>query len=174
MGFWYLSNNAKQENAEPSSSTFVRHLTPQQHATVVELVGKRCTVKGEINGQQVDVLWDTGAQVSLISDQLVRWNFPGITVKNISELLNSELNLTAANGGEMPYIGWVELNFRLLSSKEELAFPFLVKDQSLDTPIIGFIDYFRIPHNTLCLPPKFCITYCLKMLLGKCNTPRSI
>ena len=36
------------------------------------------------------------------------------------------------------------------------------------------IDYFRIPHNTLCLPPKFCITYCLKMLLGKCNTPRSI
>ena len=36
------------------------------------------------------------------------------------------------------------------------------------------IDHFPIPHNTLCLPPKFCITYCLKMLLGKCNTPRSI
>ena len=36
------------------------------------------------------------------------------------------------------------------------------------------IDYFRIPHNTLCLPAKFCITYCLKMLLGKCNAPRSI
>ena len=36
------------------------------------------------------------------------------------------------------------------------------------------IGYFPIAHNTLCLPPKFCITYCLKMLLGKCNTPRSI
>ena len=69
---------------------------------------------------------------------VLRRNFPGITVKNISELLNSELNLTAANGGEMPYIGWVELNFRLLLSKEELAVPFLVTDQSLDTPIIGF------------------------------------
>ena len=23
------------------------------------------------------------------------------------------------------------------------------------------IDYFPIAHNTLCLPPKFCITYCL-------------
>ena len=134
----YLSNKAKQDNADPSSSTFVSHLTPQQHATVVGLVGKRCIVKGEINGQKVDVLWDTGAQVSLISDQLVRRNFPGITVKNISELLNSELNLTAANGGEIPYIGWVELNFRLLSSKEELAVPFLVTDQALDTPIIGF------------------------------------
>ena len=38
----------------------------------------------------------------------------------------------------MLYIGWVELNFRLLSSKEELTVPFLVTDQSLDTPIIGF------------------------------------
>ena len=101
----YLPNKAKQENTEPSSSTFVSHLTAQQHATVVGLVGKRCAVKGEINGQKVDVLWDTGAQVSLISHQLVRRNFPGITVKNISELLNSELNLTAANGGEMAYIG---------------------------------------------------------------------
>ena len=134
----YLSNKAKQENADPSKSTFVSHLTPQQHATVVGMVGQRCTVKGEINGQKVDVLWDTGAEVSLISDQLVRRNFPGITIKNISESLNSELNLTAANGGEMPYIGWVELNFRLLSSKEELTVPFLVTDQSLDTPIIRF------------------------------------
>ena len=69
---------------------------------------------------------------------VLRRNFPGITVKNISELLNSELNLTTANGGEMPYVGWMELNFRLLSSKVELAVPFLVTDQSLDTPIIGF------------------------------------
>ena len=38
----------------------------------------------------------------------------------------------------------------------------------------SYIDYFRIPHNTLCLPPKFCISYCLQMLLGKCSTPRSI
>ena len=105
----YLSNKAKQENVDSSSSAFVSHLTPQQHATVVGLVGKRCTVKGEINGQQVDVLWGTGAQVSLISEQLVRRNFPRITVKNISEFLNSELNPTASNGGEMPYIGWVEL-----------------------------------------------------------------
>ena len=69
---------------------------------------------------------------------VLRRNFPGITVKNISELLNSELNVTTANGGEMPYVGWMELNFRLLSSKVELAVPFLVTDQSLDTPIIGF------------------------------------
>ena len=39
---------------------------------------------------------------------------------------------------------------------------------------LSSINFFPIAHNTLCLPPKYCITYCLKMLLGKFNTPRSI
>ena len=42
--------------------------------------------------------------------------FGGVVVKDISELLNIELNLTAANGSEIPYIGWVALNFRLPGS----------------------------------------------------------
>ena len=33
---------------------------------------------------------------------------------------------------------------------------------------------FRIPHNTLCLPPKFCINHCFQMLLGICSVPKSI
>lgn len=61
-----------------------------------------------------------------------------LRVKHISELLNTELNLIAANGGEMPYVGWAKLTFRLLWSKEELAVAFLVTDQSLDSAIIGF------------------------------------
>ena len=35
-------------------------------------------------------------------------------------------------------------------------------------------DYFWIPHNTLCFPPKFCISHCLQIPFGKCSTPRSI
>ena len=34
--------------------------------------------------------------------------------------------------------------------------------------------YFRIPHNTLCLAPKFCINHCFQMLLGICSVPKSI
>ena len=33
---------------------------------------------------------------------------------------------------------------------------------------------FQLPITHSVCPSKFCITYCLKMLLGKCNTPRSI
>ena len=105
---------------------------------MVGLVGKRCTVKGEINGHAVEVLWDTGAQVSIVSRDFLRRNFPGVIVKEISELLNTELNLTAANGSEMPYIGWAELNFRLSSSEIDLKVPFLVTEQCLDSPLIGF------------------------------------
>ena len=68
---------------DPSDGTFVSHLTPQQHATVVGLVGKRCTVNGEINSHSVEVLWDTGAQVLIISNEFLK-NFPGVVVKDIS------------------------------------------------------------------------------------------
>ena len=37
-----------------------------------------------------------------------------------------------------------------------------------------YILYFRIPHNTLCLPPKFCINNCFQMLLGTLHIPKSI
>ena len=39
---------------------------------------------------------------------------------------------------------------------------------------ISAILYFPIPHNALCLPPKFCINYCCGMLLGICRPPKSI
>lgn len=105
---------------------------------MVGLVGKRCAVKKEISGYSVDVLWDTGTQVSIITNDFLRRNLPGVAVKDISELLNVELNLTAANGSEMPFVGWVELNFRLPSYKHDLKVPFLVTEQHLDSPLIGF------------------------------------
>ena len=134
----HLANKVEPKELDPNNHTFVSHLTPQQQATVVVLVGKRCTVKGEINRHSVDVLWDTGAQVSIISNEFVKRNFPDVAVRDISELLNTKLNLTAANGSEMPYIGWVELNFRLSSCNNDLIVPFLVTEQYLDSPLIGF------------------------------------
>lgn len=134
----HLANKVEPKELDPNNHTFVSHLTPQQQATVVGLVGKRCTVKGEINRHSVDVLWDTGAQVSIISNEFLKRNFPDAVVRDISELLNTKLNLTAANGSEMPYIGWVELNFRLSSCNNDLKVPFLVTEQYLDSPLIGF------------------------------------
>ena len=37
-------------------------------------------------------------------------------------------------------------------------------------PHLAVVDYFRTSDSTLRLPPKFCLSYCLQMLLGKCST----
>lgn len=133
-----MSAKKRTDDFNLASGIFSCHLTPQQQATVVGLVGKRCTVKGEINRMQTEVLWDTGAQVSIISTDFVSNNFPEVEVRNIAELLDSELKLTAANGSAIPYRGWVELKFRLAPSHRELSVPFLVTDEELDAPLIGY------------------------------------
>ena len=120
------------DDLDPKSAIFVSHLTPQQQATVVGLVGNKCTVKGTINNCQVDFLWDTGAQVSIVSEAFSKRNFPGVTVKDIEKLLGAKLNLTAANGSDILYKGWVELKFKLLSSSNDLIVPFLVTEEALD------------------------------------------
>ncbi|KAK2555796.1 hypothetical protein P5673_022405 [Acropora cervicornis] len=131
------SSQKAKKPLDPSDSTFISHLTSQRHATVAGLVGKRCTVNGEVNSHSVEVLWDTGAQVSITSNEFLK-NFPGVIVKDILELLDTKLNLMAANSSEMPYIGLVELNFRLSSCNPDLKVPFLVTEQCLDSPLIGF------------------------------------
>ena len=62
-----------------------------------------------LNGYSIYALWDTGAQVSIISEQFVRRHFRPEKLRNISELLDCELDLTAANGTPIPYKGFIEL-----------------------------------------------------------------
>ena len=44
--------------------------------------------------------------------------------------------------------------------------PWKTELTSIHKNLILSILYFPIPHNALCLPPKFCINYCCGMLLG--------
>lgn len=76
--------------------------------------------------------------------------------RNISEILNSpdELTLTAANGTEMPYLGWIETTFQLVpvtDPTKELIIPVLVmKGRQLSHPIIGYnvIEHVVTTSNT--------------------------
>jgi hypothetical protein len=68
-------------------------------------------------------------------------HFPKNVIKNISELIEGELDLTAANGTRIAYSGWTEIEVRLISSKEEdpsVMVPFLVTNDSLEYPILGY------------------------------------
>ena len=67
----------------------------------------------------------------------VRQNFPEVQIRDISELLQTNLKLTAANGSDIPYHGWVEINFQVTPHSPVLTVPFLVRQEANDLPLIG-------------------------------------
>ena len=82
----------------------------------------------------------------VISQQWKRRNLPNISLNPIEELLGSgsTLNVKAKNGTDIPYSGWVEVNFQLISDGDNdttLKVPMLVSSidaHGSDHPIIGY------------------------------------
>ena len=123
---------------ENRSEGFTSHLTPKEHKRLINLVGRRCTVKAKLNGKTVEVLWDTGAQVSIVSADFLVANFPNVVIRDVGELINCDLALTAANGSSIPYKGWVELEFQVGDSGNTTSVPFLVANEKLELHLLGF------------------------------------
>ena len=68
-----------------------------------------------MQGEKVAALWDTGAQVCVVSKHWKEINLPNEPVRDISELLGKDgLNLQAVNGTKIAYDGWIEVEFQLL------------------------------------------------------------
>ena len=139
----HLSEASTSKSKEFVDPACVSHLTPSEHAKVIGLVGKKCMVKCLLNDYECEMLWDTGAQVSIISVDSVQRCLGQVAIRQLSELLETSLSLTAVNGSQIPYIGWVEARVMLTppgsdSNQEELLVPFLVTSEKLDCPILGY------------------------------------
>ena len=95
------------------------------------------------NGVPVEALWDTGAQVSIASRSWLGEYLPSLKTMKIEELLGGEvgLSLIGANGGTIPFDGWVEVQFQLTSGAQSstlITVPLLVARDDLEYPIIGY------------------------------------
>ena len=134
------------------SKGFISHLTPKEHDKLINLVGRRCTVSAKLNGKTIQVLWDTGAQVSIVSADFLVANFPNLVIRDVGELINCDLTLTAANGNSIPYKGWVELEFQIGESGNTTPVPFLVANEKLELPLLGFnvIEHLIKVHKLDC------------------------
>ena len=90
-----------------------------------------------MNNVQTEALWDTGAQVSIVSKDWIAENLPTAESRQMDELLNDKgLDLKAANGTEIPYEGWIEVSFKLMTSddKHGMSVPFLISNRSYGSP----------------------------------------
>ena len=90
------TKEAKEEKEWLEQGQYVSHLTPAHQNTVIKLVGKRCLMKCLIENVPTEVLWDTGAQVSIASHEWVTRNFPDIKVNPVEDLIENNLDLKAA------------------------------------------------------------------------------
>ena len=98
-------------------------------------------IKCLLNDSEVTALWDTGAQVSIMTKGMLEEKLPGRVVRDISELINVGLDLMAANGTKIPIIGWADVRVQLPSSTEEkleVHVPFLITLDRLEMPILGY------------------------------------
>ena len=93
------------------------------------------------NQRPTTALWDTGAQVSLVSQEWLD-NMPHIPSRPLAEIMEGEpLQLSAANGSFIPYSGWVEVSLQVPgeeSTTPSLQVPFLVIPEALKHPILGY------------------------------------
>ena len=126
----------------PPPMTTVCHISPGHHNKITKLVGRRCTIDCYLNNIPSTALWDTGAQVSLVSAEWLHHNLPELVIHPVSELVQYEqdLDLRAANGTTIPFEGWVEMEIQMKTPETSLqmSFPALVTKDQLQQPIIGY------------------------------------
>lgn len=138
------NNRLKPTNANET----LRVLPPMQENTtpqrVTSLVGRQCLVECFLDGHRLQALWDSGSQVSIIDERWKEEYLPHTKIRDVAELMDSSepLTLTAANGTNMPYLGWIETTFQLATGTDKtkkLIIPMLVmKGCPLSHAIIGY------------------------------------
>ncbi len=107
----------------------------------MNLVGRKCTVKCFLNDTEVSALWDTTAQVSIMTQATLEEKLPGTALKDISELINVGLDLKAANGTTVPFIGWTESSTSspyVQKKEKKCMFQFLNTGDRLEIAILGY------------------------------------
>ncbi|KAM9735208.1 uncharacterized protein ACNS7B_014526 [Menidia menidia] len=127
-----------------AGSVQVSHISPRHYSQLLRLIGKKCLVNCYLDGVQTKALWDTGSQVCLISEAWRKKYIPKVSVRNIEELLGpGALVGKAVNQTDIPFRGWVEVQFQLDPSQAPqftLQVPMLVTDSqgAAEEPIIGY------------------------------------
>ena len=83
-------------------------LSPKEEMKLVKLVGKKCTVECILDEVHNKVLWDTGADVALVSRSWLDKHCPNKEIKDVSELLghNQNLYIKVANNSLLKYVGY--------------------------------------------------------------------
>ena len=109
---------------------------------VAKLIGGRCMLSCHVNGVSVQMLLDSGAQVSMVGKSWVEQTLPNVKIQPLNSLLSdSTLDITAANGTAVPFDGWIEVLLEVISQthgRVAILVPMLVSRSCVTSPLLGF------------------------------------
>ena len=117
-----------------------QQLDAKTQTKLVKLVGEKPILRCLLDGKSVDVLWDTGSMITLVSRKWAKENFPNKKIHSITEFLEEneeELHVTAANKTEVKIEGVILLDFSLDASGVAFPVPVLVGTDDVE-PILGY------------------------------------
>ena len=85
------------------------------------------------------VLWDTGSMVSVVDKKCVSQNFPEKELLSVDKVLGGEnIQIKAANHTDISVEGVLLFEFSLCHDTSGFTVPFLVTDQNIAEPIVGY------------------------------------
>ena len=107
---------------------------------IAQLIGKRCTVSCNINGVPIEMLLDSGAQVTMVSKTWIDSASPRVKIQPLQSLFaDQSFEISAANGTQVPLDGWAEVDLQICSERHGsliIRVPLLVS-QSCHCPLLG-------------------------------------
>ncbi|VDI05198.1 Hypothetical predicted protein [Mytilus galloprovincialis] len=113
------------------------------------MVGKSNETHVYVNGKKCKSLIDSGSMVSTISEPTLRYLHPVPTVKTLDEFI---LSVRVAEGSQLPYHGYVEVNIKVPFHTESMMVPLLVvpeTDYNRSVPVIIGTNVLRPIKSTL-------------------------
>ena len=103
---------------------------------LVSLVGEKPILSCHLGGKKVDGLADSGSQVLMVDRSWKDENFPDMKLDPVSDFINTDLHLLAANNTRVGFDGVIRLPFSL-DGEEGFDVPVLVSSERITQPIIG-------------------------------------
>ena len=73
-------------------------INPKKKNQLASLVGKKCLVACKVEGKAARLLWDTGAQVSLVSEDWLITNLGKLEIKDLESMLEGSEEILRLEG----------------------------------------------------------------------------
>ena len=146
---FHLSNQQKKEVVKRGQ--YQANLIPKEQKTLIGLIRKQNVVKLYMNDKPVEILWDTGTNISIISKKYVNNLFPNVVIKNSHDILSDADKLQVRWGNQeiLQYEDYVELEVSLDNGTpaNEILVPFLITPERIHYPILGTNAIEQISQN---------------------------